>query len=139
MLSYNATIDISSKGNCDIIDITGSVVSVVSESKVNNGVVVVFVPGSTASVTTIEYESGAVEDLKNAIKKIAPESIHYNHDDKWGDGNGFSHVRAALLGASISVPLINKVMSLGTWQQIVCIDFDNKPRRRKIVLQVIGD
>ncbi len=134
-----AVISLDTKGYSDVIDITGFVSEIVSESEISNGIVAVFIPGSTASVTTIEYESGAVEDLKNAIEKIVPQSANYSHDARWGDGNGFSHVRAALIGASISIPLINGTLSLGTWQQIICVDFDNKPRKRKVVVQVFGE
>ncbi|RMF96103.1 MAG: YjbQ family protein [Candidatus Schekmanbacteria bacterium] len=139
MPSYSEILEINTKGYCDIVDITGRVEKAVYNSKITNGIVVVFIPGATAGLTTIEYESGAIQDLKEAIERIAPENIHYSHDARWGDGNGFAHVRAALIGASLSIPLIDKNLSLGTWQQIVCIDFDNRHRRRKIVVQVCGD
>ena len=99
----------------------------------------VFVPGSTAGITSIEYESGVIQDLADAIERLAPISIHYNHDARWGDGNGYAHVRAALIGASFTVPFRDNQLLLGTWQQIVLIDFDNKPRSRKIILQLIGE
>ena len=99
----------------------------------------VFVPGSTAGITTIEYESGAVRDFQEAIERIAPKSIHYHHDQRWGDGNGYSHVRAALLGASLTVPFSSSKLLLGTWQQIILVDFDNRPRTRNILLQIIGE
>ena len=103
------------------------------------GVVTVFVGGSTGGITTIEFESGAVNDLKKAIERIAPQDIHYDHDARWGDGNGFSHVRAALLGPSLHIPMTKKQLLLGTWQQIVFCDFDNRPRHRRIAVQVIGE
>jgi secondary thiamine-phosphate synthase enzyme len=133
------TISLSTKGFGDIQDITPSVMDVVERSKVINGAVIVFCGGSTGAVTTIEYESGALEDLKKAIERIAPSNIPYAHDQRWGDGNGFSHVRAAILGPSLSVPIIRGELALGTWQQIVFIDFDNRSRRRNIVVQVMGE
>lgn len=139
MTVINTFISLSTRGNADIIDITSQVEGIVKSSKIKNGLVTIFVPGSTAALTTIEYESGALEDLKRAIDRIAPEDIEYKHNLKWGDGNGHSHVRAALLGPSIAVPLIDGKMALGTWQQIVFIDFDNRPRNRRIAVQVIGE
>ncbi|HEB72691.1 MAG TPA: YjbQ family protein [Nitrospirae bacterium] len=136
---YNALFLVETRGLSDIIDITGHVSGVISESGLNSGAAIVFVPGSTAGVTSIEYEPGAVSDLKAAIERVAPEGIHYDHDARWGDGNGFSHVRAALLGASFTVPFVDGVLSLGTWQQIVLIDFDNKGRNRKVTVQLIGE
>jgi len=127
------------KGRTDILDITPHVRQEVEASGAKDGVVTIFVPGSTAGVTTIEYESGVLQDLAEAIERLAPESIHYHHDARWGDGNGFSHVRAALLGPSLSVPFSAGKLQLGTWQQIVLIDFDNRPRHRQIVLQIIGE
>ena len=102
------------------------------------GYVLIFVPGSTAAVTTIEYETGAVWDLKEAIERLAPTGISYLHDAKWGDGNGYAHVRAALLGPSLAVPLIKGRLVLGTWQQIVMVDFDNEPRDRKVLINISG-
>ena len=133
------TISLSTKGFCDIQDITSQVAGILSRAKIKNGTVTVFCPGSTGGVTTIEYESGVLKDLKKAIERIAPSNIDYAHDRRWGDGNGFSHVRAALLGPSLSVPVIHGELALGTWQQIVFIDFDNRSRQRKIVVQVMGE
>jgi secondary thiamine-phosphate synthase enzyme len=104
-----------------------------------NGLVTVFVPGSTAGITTIEYEPGVVEDLKKAIERLAPQNIHYDHDARWGDGNGFAHVRASLLGPSLTVPFQEGNLLVGTWQQIVLVDFDNRPRNREIIVQVTGE
>ncbi|HSG30513.1 MAG TPA: secondary thiamine-phosphate synthase enzyme YjbQ [Thermodesulfobacteriota bacterium] len=132
-------IELNTRGECDMIDITGYVEQYVTESELDCGTATVFVPGSTAGITTIEYESGAITDFKAAIERLAPTDIHYNHDARWGDGNGYSHVRAALLGPSLSVPFNSGRLLLGTWQQIVVVDFDNRPRNRKIVVQVIGD
>ena len=133
------TISLSTKGFCDIQDITSPVAATVGKSKIKDGMVTVFCPGSTGAITTIEYESGILEDLKKAIERMAPADIPYAHDQRWGDGNGFSHVRAALIGPSLTVPVIQGNLSLGTWQQIVFIDFDNRTRRRKIVVQVMGE
>jgi len=133
------TISLSTKGFCDIQDITSPVAVTVGKSRIKNGIVTVFCPGSTAAVTTIEYESGVLEDLKKAIERIAPSHLPYAHDQRWGDGNGFSHVRAALLGPSLTVPIVHGELALGTWQQIVFIDFDNRSRRRNVVVQVMGD
>lgn len=132
-------IELDTRGECDVIDITGYVEQHVINSGIESGTVTVFVPGSTAGITTIEYESGAVSDFQAAIRRLAPTDIHYNHDARWGDGNGYSHVRAALLGPSLSVPFSSQRLLLGKWQQIVFIDFDNRPRNRRIVVQVVGD
>lgn len=120
----------------DIIDITPEISREVKESSVVNGVVNVFVPGSTAAVTTIEYESGVVNDLKKAIDRMAPEDIYYEHNEMWHDGNGYAHVRAAMIGPGLHIPIVEGSMTLGTWQQIVLLDFDNRPRKRQIIVQV---
>lgn len=126
------------KGFNDTHDITDRVAEAVRESGLSSGVAVVFVPGSTAGLTSIEYEPGAVADLAEAVGRAAPDDIPYAHDAAWGDGNGFSHVRAALIGASFTVPFANGALILGTWQQIVLIDFDNRARTRRVVVQVMG-
>ena len=123
----------------DIIDITPQVAKQVKESAIENGCVFLFIPGSTAALTTIEFESGVVNDLKKAIDRMAPEDISYEHNERWGDGNGYAHVRAAMIGASLYIPVIEAKMALGTWQQIVLIDFDNRPRERRILVQIRGD
>ena len=133
------TISINTKGFSDIIDINSQVLSIVKRSLIANGLVTIFCPGSTGSVTTIEYESGVLQDLKDALERIAPSDIPYEHNERWGDGNGFSHVRAALMKPSLTVPLVNGELALGTWQQIVFIDFDNRDRYRDIIVQIIGD
>jgi len=130
---------IETKGETDLIDITRKVENFVKDSGITSGIVTVFVPGSTAGITTIEYESGAIRDFQKAIERIAPKSIHYDHDARWGDGNGYSHIRAALLGPSITVPFSSSRLLLGTWQQIVLVDFDNRSRRRDVILQIIGE
>ncbi|HUL38344.1 MAG TPA: secondary thiamine-phosphate synthase enzyme YjbQ [Thermodesulfobacteriota bacterium] len=136
---FSETISLSTKGFSDILDITHHVDGVIGRSNIENGLVTVFCPGSTGAVTTIEYESGVLRDLQKAIEKIAPSNIPYEHDRRWGDGNGFSHVRAALVKPSVTVPLIKGKLTLGTWQQIVFIDFDNRRRERNLIVQVIGE
>jgi secondary thiamine-phosphate synthase enzyme len=132
-------IDIQTKGHCDLIDITRQVAEQINESGVNNGTVTLFVAGSTAGLSTIEFESGLLSDFQDMWQRTVPQDITYRHDQRWGDGNGFSHVRASLLGASLVVPFINKKLTLGTWQQIILVDFDNRPRSRQIVLQIMGE
>ena len=134
----NVYLSFKTSGDTDIIDITPHVSHSVSESGLTEGQVLIFVPGSTAAITTIEYESGAVRDLKEAIERLAPAGIPYRHDARWGDGNGYAHVRAALLGPSLTVPLIQGRLILGTWQQIVLVDFDNEPRDRKVLVSISG-
>ena len=136
---FSETILLSTKGFSDIIDITDRINTVIGRSRIENGLVTVFCPGSTGAVTTIEYESGVLRDLQRAIEKIAPSDIPYEHDRRWGDGNGFSHVRAALMKPSLSIPLVKGRLALGTWQQIVFIDFDNRRRERNILVQVMGE
>lgn len=134
-----SSFSISTGGTCDIHDISPQVEKALRASGLQSGIICVFVPGSTAGITSIEFEPGVLSDLKKAIEKLAPSNIRYDHDARWGDGNGFSHVRAALLGASFSVPFSGTKMLLGTWQQIVLIDFDNRPRNREVVVQVFGE
>jgi secondary thiamine-phosphate synthase enzyme len=133
------TIILSTKGFSDILDITHQVDTVIGRSRIENGLVTVFCPGSTGALTTIEYESGVLKDLQKAIEKIVPSNIPYEHDRRWGDGNGFSHVRAALMKPSLTIPLVKGRLALGTWQQIVFIDFDNRRRERNILVQVMGE
>ena len=130
---------IKTKGFTDILDITDAVVSVLEESKITSGVLHAFVSGSTAGLTTIEYEDGAISDLKDAFDRIAPMDIDYSHNERWGDGNGFSHIRASLLGPSLSVPIRNGSLQLGAWQQVVLVDFDNRSRERTVVISVQGE
>ena len=128
----------STRGFCDIHDLTAEVEACVAEAGVEEGIAVVSTAGSTASITTIEFESGALDDLRSAIERLAPEDLHYDHDARWGDGNGFSHVRAALLGPSVSLAIHQGRLVRGTWQQIVLVDFDNGPRERRFAVQVVG-
>jgi secondary thiamine-phosphate synthase enzyme len=136
---HSENISLSTKGFSDILDITHHVDAVIGRSRIENGLVTVFCPGSTGSVTTIEYESGVVRDLQKAIEKIVPSNIPYEHDRRWGDGNGFSHVRAALMKPSLTIPMVKGKLALGTWQQIVFIDFDNRRRERNLIVQIIGE
>ncbi len=126
-------------GDAEMQDITDAVSKVVATSELKNGLVTVFCPGSTSSVTTIEFESGALADLRRLFDEIIPQNRDYQHNQRWGDGNGHSHVRAALLGPSLTIPLVEGRLTLGTWQQIIHIDFDNRPRRRRIVVQIVGE
>jgi len=132
-------IALQSKGNCDIIDITSQVAKNVEESGVDNGIVTLFAVGSTAGLTTIEYEPNLVSDYKNMWDRLIPQNAPYEHNRTWGDGNGHSHARASTLGASLTIPFVNKRLTLGTWQQIVFVDFDNRSRARKIIIQISGE
>ena len=129
---------IKSKYENDIIEITDEVTKTVKESKIQNGAVVVFVVGSTAAITTIEYEPGLQKDFPEMLSRLAPKEIEYAHDNTWHDGNGHSHVRASLIGPSLAIPIVEGLLTLGTWQQIVLVEMDTRPRERKIILQVIG-
>ena len=133
------TFKLSTQGETDVHDVTDNVAAGVRKSGLADGVVTVFVSGSTAALTTIEFEDGVVRDLSDAIDRIAPRDMQYAHDARWGDMNGFSHVRASLLGPSLVVPFRKGKLLLGTWQQIVLIDFDNRPRDREVILQVMGE
>jgi secondary thiamine-phosphate synthase enzyme len=132
------TIALKSKGDCDIINITNKVNDVIRENNFTEGSALIFVPGSTAGITTIEYEPGLLKDYPNFFEKIIPKDQNYHHDDTWHDGNGHSHVRASLQGASFTVPFKNKSLILGTWQQIIFVDFDNRARSREIIVQLTG-
>jgi secondary thiamine-phosphate synthase enzyme len=126
-------------GFCDIIDITAKIQEQIDQKKIQRGVATVFVSGSTAALTTIEFEAGLIQDLKELVEKLIPSDRRYHHDDRWGDDNGFSHLRASLFGPSLALPIENGRPLLGTWQQIVLLDFDNRPRTPEIVLQLIGE
>lgn len=133
------SISLSAEGLCDIHDITGRVQDILKSSGLNAGTVTVFVPGSTGGLTTIEYEPGLKVDLPALMEKLIPSDITYKHDETWGDGNGFSHLRAAMMGPDITVPFVAGKMTLGTWQQIVFVDFDNRSRQRELVVQICGE
>ena len=133
------TLSFKTNGHTDMIDITQQVAAEVRKSSVASGIVVIFSPSSTSGLTTIEYESGALSDFKRLFDQIAPEEQAYRHNLRWGDGNGYAHVRAALLKAALTVPFTDRTLWLGTWQQILFVDFDNRPRQRRLVLQIMGD
>ena len=133
-----AEIEIETTADTDIVDLTAEVERFVAGSGVLEGWVLVFVPGSTGAVTTLEYESGCVEDLEAAVERAAPRDAEYAHNLRWGDGNGYSHVRAALIGPSLTLPVQAGLVIHGTWQQIVLCDFDNKARRRRVLVEVMG-
>jgi secondary thiamine-phosphate synthase enzyme len=132
-------IHIDTLGGVQIIDVTNQVQELLTKSSLKDGLVTVFVPGSTATVTTIEYEPGLIADMKKALDRIAPKNDHYEHDQRWHDGNGHSHIRAAFLKPSVSIPFSNKTLMLGTWQQLVFIELDVRPRNRTIVVHLMGD
>lgn len=133
------TFTIQTKGFCDVIDVTFKVQNFVRKSQIKNGLVCVFISGSTAGVTTIEYEPNLVKDFQEAMERLVPQNKKYHHRKTWGDDNGFSHIRASLLGPSLAVPLKDGKLYLGTWQQIVVCDFDNRERQREVIVEIIGD
>jgi secondary thiamine-phosphate synthase enzyme len=133
------SIQTGTSGNADMIDITPQVTKSLAESGISSGIVTIFCPSSTSGLTTIEYESGCLSDLDRLFNEIVDPKRHYAHNARWGDGNGHSHVRAALLGPSLTVPFVNGSLTLGTWQQIIYVDFDNRARRRELILQVLGE
>jgi len=136
---YNENFTIETKGSCDVINITLQTTKIVKRSKIKNGQVLIFVTGSTASISTMEAEAELDKDLHEALEVVAPQDKDYYHDRKWQDGNGYSHIRSTIIGTSLVVPLINEELVLGNWQQIVLLDFDNKKRDRLITVQIIGE
>lgn len=132
------TLDLMTTADTDVLDLTPAVRERLAQAPVTRGLLTLFIPGSTAALTTIEFESGAVADLKAALERLAPSGLTYQHDQRWGDGNGYSHVRAALLKPSLTIPIQDRQPRLGTWQQIVLLDFDNRPRRRQVLGQILG-
>ena len=133
------TLFYQTRGENDILDITEDVTRALNTTKIKNGTVTIFIPGSTGAITTIEYEPGLLLDLPNTLEKIAPRNLSYEHEKRWHDGNGHSHVRASLIGPSLTIPFVDKVLTLGTWQQIVFLELDARSRRRKIILQIMGE
>ncbi|HKQ22074.1 MAG TPA: secondary thiamine-phosphate synthase enzyme YjbQ [Nitrososphaeraceae archaeon] len=133
------TIQLHSEGEGDIIDMTMQLSNKVEESKIKNGTVTIFVSGSTAAVTTIEYEPGLVHDFPEMLSRIIPKDIEYEHDNTWHDGNGHSHVRSSLIGPSLTIPIIGGKLTLGTWQQVVLLEMDTRSRNRTVILQIIGE
>ena len=138
MSVISKSLSLSTKGNVDVVNITPDVADILQNVKIKDGIVTISVVGSTGAMTTIEYEPGLVKDIKDILDQIIPAG-NYHHDQAWGDGNGHSHLRSSLIGPSLTIPFNNRKMILGTWQQIVFIDLDNRPRQREIILQIIGD
>jgi secondary thiamine-phosphate synthase enzyme len=138
MLLTSFTLEVATTADTDILDLTDPVAQQVRQTGVAAGLLTLFVPGSTAALTTIEFETGVVNDLRGAIQRLFPQDISYEHDRRWGDGNGYAHVRAAFLKPSLSIPVEDGKLLLGTWQQIVLVDFDNRPRSRRLRGQVMG-
>ena len=132
-------LSIRTRGEGDILDVTSDVAEAVAKSKLQNGVVTIFVPGSTGALTTIEYEPGLLNDLPASLERIIPKNMVYEHERRWHDGNGHSHIRASIIGPSITIPFVNGELTLGTWQQIVFLELDVHSRNRNLVLQVIGE
>ena len=139
MTVKTGSISLNTQGETDIHDITNAIVNVISKSGLKVGTVTVFCPSSTSALTTIEHENGALSDLRRLFDEIIPQNREYAHNARWHDGNGHSHIRASLLGPSLTIPFINGELTLGTWQQVIYVDFDNKPRKRELVLQMIGE
>ena len=139
MAVVTKTFSTKTKGDTDVLDITSQVGKALKEAQLKNGILTVFVPGSTAGITTTEYEPGLLEDLPAAFERLIPKGGEYKHNLTWGDGNGHAHVRAALLKSSFTVPFVEGKMILGTWQQIILVDFDNRRRQREIVVQLMGE
>ncbi|MBN2304329.1 MAG: YjbQ family protein [Anaerolineae bacterium] len=133
-----AWIELGTQGNAQVVDISQQVVQAVQDSGLNSGIVTVFCPSATSALTTLEYESGCVRDLQRLFDEIIPANRDYYHNQRWGDGNGHSHARAALLGPSLTVPFVDRRLTLGTWQQIIYVDFDNRARQRRLVVQIMG-
>ena len=132
-------IALKTKGDPELVDLTGRIEEILKKSNLKDGAMTVFVVGSTAAITTFEYEPGLVKDMQDIYEKIIPRARHYNHDETWGDANGFSHIRAALQGPSITIPFEDGTLALGRWQQVVLAEFDNRSRERRIVVQMIGE
>jgi secondary thiamine-phosphate synthase enzyme len=130
---------VKSRGDAEVQDLTSAAAEALKRSEFQNGILNAFVPGSTAGITTIEFESGAVQDLRSALERLIPKDGRYEHNQRWGDGNGFSHVRAALIKPGLAIPFQDGRLLLGAWQQLVLIDFDNRPREREIIFQIVGE
>jgi secondary thiamine-phosphate synthase enzyme len=139
MTVITKTIQVNSEGEGDLINITDQITRIVEQSKILDGIITVFVSGSTAAVTTIEYEPGLKHDFPQMLSRVAPSNIEYEHDNTWHDGNGHSHVRASLVGPSLTIPFTNSSLLLGTWQQIVLMEMDTRARRRSIIAQIMGE
>jgi len=139
LTTTNGSITLKTSARDEVIDVTEKVREIVSKSKIREGLACVFVVGSTAAITTVEHEPGLVTDMRDAMDRLYPKNIDYEHHQRWGDGNGHSHIRASFVGPSLTVPIVDGNLVLGTWQQIVFLEFDNKPRAREITVQIVGD
>lgn len=139
MKIFTENINVNTKGNCDIVDLTSQVADLLNKCKLKEGNATIFVVGSTASISTIEYELGLKKDLHQILDNLIPQNQRYHHHDTWGDYNGHAHIRSTLIGCSKTIPFVNGELLIGTWQQIILIDFDDKPRVRKVVVQLIGE
>ncbi len=139
LIVVETELGIKTSGELDIVDITGEIEKIVSKTGIKNGIANVFIPGSTGAVTTIEYEPGLLKDLPNALERVAPRSAEYEHEKTWRDGNGHSHVRASIIGPSITIPIKDSALRLGTWQQVVFIELDVRPRSRRLVVTCLGE
>ncbi|MEE9382951.1 MAG: secondary thiamine-phosphate synthase enzyme YjbQ [Nannocystaceae bacterium] len=139
MTVLTRTLGVNTRGHTDIVNITSELIEIVTHGELVTGILTVFVPGSTASVSTIEFEPGATRDIRRVLDRLAPEGGEYEHHATWGDDNGSAHVRACLLGPSVSIPIVDGALTLGTWQQVVLLDFDTQPRARELIVQVIGE
>ena len=135
----NERISLDTRGDGDLVDITGEVAEKLKATKLKRGSVTVFVIGSTAAITTFEFEPGLIKDVQELYAKLIPRNRHYAHDETWGDANGFSHLRAALQGPSLTIPFEEGRLMLGTWQQVVFVEFDNRPRQRQVIVQILGE
>lgn len=139
MAVFTGEINFNTRGEIEIFDITNDVSNIVKKSALKNGIACVFIPGATGAITTIEYEDGLVTDIKTALKRLFPKGIEYKHELRWHDGNGHSHIRASFLGPSLSVPFNNSQLILGTWQQIIFLELDNKSHTRNLIVQIVGE
>ena len=133
------TIKIRSEGESDVIDVTNQLSNIINESHFEKGIAIIFVSGSTAGVTTIEYEPGLIHDFPAMLSRVVPKNMKYEHDNTWHDGNGHSHVRASLIGPSLTIPIMRGKLTLGTWQQIVILEMDTRPRNRNVIVQIMGE
>jgi secondary thiamine-phosphate synthase enzyme len=138
MTVITQTIFLNTTGNTDVQDITNQLADIVARNELVSGIVTVFCPSATSALTTIEYESGAISDLRRLFEEIIPQQREYAHNERWHDGNGHSHIRAAFLGPSLTIPFVDRKLTLGTWQQVIYVDFDVRPRQRQLVVQLIG-
>lgn len=139
MIIRTEIIECSTRGNTDIIDLTPDITRILAESGLQEGNLTVFAPGATAGISTIEYEPGLLEDIPRVLERLIPTTDRYQHNETWHDGNGHSHVRATMIGPSMTIPFVDGSMTLGTWQQVILLDFDNRPRSRRLVVQLIGE